>query len=220
MRWLWFLPLAASGATLEPRDIVLAGPGAEQRLVASGCTVSAAHPNLVRIDTNRVIGLAPGLTTLHCGNASVRVEVRNQPTHQLEPRFSPDIISLLTIKGCNGSGCHGSPAGQNGFKLSLFGYDVAADHAAVLPRINLAEPEKSLLLRKPLFDAPHGGGRLLSRDSDEYRTLLAWLRLGAPRSARGARLTSLEIAPREALLHRTPQPLAVIGRLSDGTTRD
>ena len=220
MRWLWFLPLAASGATLEPRDIVLAGPGAEQRLVASGCTVSAAHPNLVRIDTNRVIGLAPGLTTLHCGNASVRVEVRNQPTHQLEPRFSPDIISLLTIKGCNGSGCHGSPAGQNGFKLSLFGYDVAADHAAVLSRINLADPEKSLLLRKPLFDAPHGGGRLLSRDSDEYRTLLAWLRLGAPRSARGARLTSLEIAPREALLNKSPQPLAVIGRLSDGTTRD
>ena len=69
-----------------------------------------------------------------CGieTARIRVKVRNQESTQLEPRFSPDVISIFTTKGCNGSGCHGSPAGQNGFKLSLFGYDVDADHEMIV----------------------------------------------------------------------------------------
>ena len=107
----------------------------------------------------------------------------------------------------------------NGFKLSLFGYDVEADHGMVLKRVNTSDPEKSLLLRKPLFDAPHGGGRLLTRESEEYKTLLAWLKQGAKISSGGARLVRMEIYPREVLL-QGDQPVAVIGRLSDGTTRD
>ena len=59
------------------------------------------------------------------------------------------MISVLSDQGCNSSGCHGSPAGQNGFKLSLFGYDVAADHEMVVRkhegrRVTSLDPEKSL----------------------------------------------------------------------------
>ncbi|MBS1824136.1 MAG: DUF1553 domain-containing protein [Acidobacteria bacterium] len=229
---LWVsLPLSAS---LHPGNIVLAGPGASQQLVVRGnCVLSSTNPAVVSLNpaTNIVTAASPGAATLtaKCGtqSTSVRVEVRNHAPGQLEPRFSPDIISILTIKGCNGSGCHGSPAGQSGFKLSLFGYDVESDHEMVVRkhdgrRVNLENPEQSLLLRKPLFDAPHGGGRLMTKDSEEYKTLLLWLRQGAKIESGGPRLLKLEIYPEEAILNGegATQNVAVIGRLSDGTTRD
>ena len=223
MRWIWLLAVAGMGAAVEPPGIVLAGPGAGQQLVVSGgaCSLVSSNVAVAVVEGRRVVGKAPGVAEVRCGGVPVRVEVRDQTTQHLEPRFSPDVVSILTIKGCNGSGCHGSPAGQNGFKLSLFGYDVEADHAMVLKRANLTDPEKSPLLRKPLFDAPHGGGRLMTRESEEYKTLLAWLRQGAKIDSRGARLVRLEMYPREAVLTGGAlQPIAVIGRLSDGTTRD
>jgi hypothetical protein len=142
-------------------------------------------------------------------------------------RFSPDIISVLTIKGCNSSSCHGSPAGQNGFKLSLYGYDIDADYEMIVKkhdgrRVNLRNPEDSLILEKPSFRAPHGGGRVMPPDSEEYRTLLAWLKQGARLDSGGVRLTRLELFPAEQILvgSGARKQLSVIGRLSDGGTRD
>jgi hypothetical protein len=166
---------------------------------------------------------------MSCGGekASIRVAVRNQASGQPEPRFSPDVMSVLTLKGCNGSGCHGSPAGQSGFKLSLYGSDPETDHEMILRRhggrrVNLQDPGQSLILRKPLFESPHGGGRLMTRDSEEYKTILTWLRQGAKIQSGGARLLSMEIVPAEVVLdgEGSTQPVAVMGRLSDGTTRD
>jgi hypothetical protein len=141
-------------------------------------------------------------------------------------RFSPDVISILTTKGCNGSGCHGSPAGQNGFKLSLFGGNPEADYQMIVNahngrRIDLPDPEQSLLLKKPSFAIPHGGGRVLPVDSEEYKTILAWLRQGAKLQSGAVSLRKLEVYPPDRVLKAgTTQPLIVIGRLSDGTTRD
>ena len=241
----WFQPVAwlalgiaiplCRGADLQPDRIVLPGPGASQQLVASGhgCELKSSDASVVSIDGVRRMAVAgkPGEAEIQakCGDetARIRVKVRNQATIQMEPRFSPDVISILTIKGCNGSGCHGSPAGQNGFKLSLFGYDVESDHEMIVRkhngrRIDLENPEQSLLLRKPLFETPHGGGRLLTRDSEEYKTLLLWLRQGAKLESGGPRLLKLEMYPSEAILdgEGAMQPVSVIGRLSDGTTRD
>ena len=225
-----------AGPQLYPDRMVLPGRGASQQLVVVGkdCVLQSSNSSVVSVDRVKRLAVAakPGTAEVRarCAGgetARVAVEVRNQALSQIEPRFSPDVISILTIKGCNGSGCHGSPAGQNGFKLSLFGYDVEADRDMIVSRhdgrrVNLQDPEQSLFLRKPLFDAPHGGGRLLTRDSEEYKTLLTWLRQGAKLQSGGARLLSLEIAPPEAMLHGEGalQPVAVIGRLSDGTTRD
>src|SRR5262249_1137350 len=37
--------------------------------------------------------------------------------------FNTDVVPVLTKLGCNGGGCHGKTGGQNGFKLSLLGYE-------------------------------------------------------------------------------------------------
>src|SRR5258707_15505643 len=102
--------------------------------------------------------------------------IRRPPRSTLFP-YTTLFRSVFTIKGCNSSGCHGSPAGQNGFKLSLFGYDVSADHDMVVRkhdgrRVDIVDPEKSLLLRKPLFEVPQGGCLLMTRESEYYRTLV------------------------------------------------
>ena len=62
----------------------------------------------------------------------------------------------------------------------------------------------------------------MTRDSEEYKTLLLWLRQGAKLQSGGPRLQKLEIYPQEAVLsgEGATQPVSVIGRLSDGTTRD
>ncbi len=228
------------GAQLLPTDIVLSGPGASQRVVVTGpdCRVTSLNPAVVSVDetSSTATGVRPGKAEIRatCGNretARATISVRNQPASQVGVRFSPDVISVLTIKGCNGSGCHGSPAGQSGFKLSLFGYDVEADHAMIVAkhegrRVDLKDPEQSLLLRKPLFETPHGGGRLMTRESEEYKTLVRWLQQGAKAESGGggARLVSMEIVPGDAVLNLAgatpPQRVAVMGRLSDGTTRD
>lgn len=225
--WALVAVCGAYAAAIEPGLIVLAGPGASQTLVVTGdgCRVSSSNAAVDVVNgvaVARKAGSAEIRARCQDGVASVRVDVRGNAAANLEPRFSPDIISILTIKGCNGSGCHGSPAGQNGFKLSLFGYDVEADHKAITgKRVNPQQPEQSLVLRKPLFEIPHGGGRLMTRESEEYKTLLLWLKQGAKIESGGPRLESMEIYPREAVLDvGAAQTVAVIGRLSDGTTRD
>lgn len=183
-----------------------------------------------RSGVRRVVGHAPGKARLRveCGGQSAESEVSvGQQSGEVQVNFARDVLSILTTKGCNGSACHGSPAGQNGFKLSLYGSDPAADRRMIVEghegrRVNLAEPDKSLVLQKPTFQIAHGGGQMLTPDSDEYQTILRWLAQGAPFSSEGARLDSLEIYPRERVLVGSGQRqrVAVVGRLSDGTTRD
>src|SRR6516162_9675473 len=96
-----------------------------------------------------------------------------------EPRhfnFENDIVPILSRYGCNASGCHGSAEGQNGFKLSVFGSDPAADYAALVKegrgrRVLFAAPEHSLVLLKVSGAVAHGGGIRIRRDSEEFATL-------------------------------------------------
>ena len=44
-------------------------------------------------------------------------------THPKPISFERQITPLLTKAGCNGGACHGKAEGQNGFKLSVFGFD-------------------------------------------------------------------------------------------------
>ncbi|MFN9084756.1 MAG: cell surface protein, partial [Acidobacteriota bacterium] len=140
--------------------------------------------------------------------------------------FERDVLSVLTTKGCNSSGCHGSPAGQSGFKLSLYGADAAADYAMITSaqngrRVDRANPANSLLLRKPSFAVAHGGGHLLTPESDEYRTLLGWLEQGARRSAAGPGIVSIALAPREVIARSGERiRFTVTAKLSDGSTAD
>ena len=67
--------------------------------------------------------------------------------------FVNDIVPIFTKSGCANSNCHGSIRGQNGFKLSLFGYEPELDYQAIVKdqngrRIDLADPAKSLVLEE------------------------------------------------------------------------
>src|SRR5690606_27677142 len=69
------------------------------------------------------------------------------------PDFQRHIGPLLGRLGCNGRACHGSFQGRGGFALSLFGYDFAADHAALTAadaaRVDPEDVAESLILAKP-----------------------------------------------------------------------
>lgn len=129
------------------------------------------------------------------------------------PDFVLDVLPLLQRQGCASAYCHGAATGQAGFKLSLFGSDPAADHAAITRalggrRLDLAEPEQSLLLQKPLRRVAHGGGRRLRDGSPEHILLLAWIAGGAPYQLdAGERLTRLSA-------HRAESRLVVEARFS------
>ncbi|HLQ45805.1 MAG TPA: S-layer protein, partial [Planctomycetaceae bacterium] len=105
---------------------------------------------------------------------------KSRPFH-----FETDVLPILSRFGCNSSGCHGKAEGQNGFKLSIFGFDPQADHVALASegrgrRTNPVMPEKSLLLQKACGDIPHGGGVRIRKSSEEYGTLATWIAAGLP----------------------------------------
>ncbi|GDX96390.1 S-layer protein [Planctomycetia bacterium] len=117
--------------------------------------------------------------------------------------FAGRILPILTRHGCNGGACHGAGggAGQNGFYLSLFGFEPVKDHARITEAargrfLDFAAPDESLLLQKPSGVYPHGGGIRLARDSKDYATLRAWIAAGAPLGdPQRYRLAAIEVEP-------------------------
>ena len=143
------------------------------------------------------------------------------------PRFTLDIVPILSKAGCNSGGCHGALAGKGGFRLSLFGYDPAADHRAITRealgrRIDLADPGASLLLAKPTTAVTHKGGRRIEPDGPDYAIVAAWIAAGCPGPDRDATtLRGIEITPREITLAPDAKaPLTVTATYTDGSRRD
>jgi len=141
--------------------------------------------------------------------------------------FTRDVVPIFTLGGCAGAACHGSIRGQNGFKLSLFGYEPELDYAAITGgdghRVNRADPAKSLILQKPTMQVAHGGGARFSPDSLEYRTILEWIGQGAPLDAPGSpRISTLTVTPQEHLFAApgAAVQLRATAAYTDGTTRD
>ncbi len=142
--------------------------------------------------------------------------------------FVNDIVPIFTKAGCANSNCHGSIRGQAGFKLSLFGYEPDLDYDAITKqengrRINRAEPEKSLILLKPTFSIPHGGGERFKVGSLEYEAILDWIREGATYDSAGSpRLKTLTVTPEEITLIGigTTHQLKATGTYTDGSAED
>jgi hypothetical protein len=155
--------------------------------------------------------------------------------------FARDAAPVLSKLGCNSGGCHGKGIGQNGFKLSLFAFDPAFDHAAIVHesrgrRVSAASPEDSLLLRKATAAVAHGGGARTQPGSAEYETLRLWIAAGAPwidgKEGTSATETAsaLSALPEEVELKVFParrtfdgpgvQRLRVVVRYADGSERD
>lgn len=141
--------------------------------------------------------------------------------------FTLDVAPVLSKSGCNAAACHASQYGKGGFKLSVFGFAPDEDYRAIVRewrgrRVDLLEPEMSLILLKPTMAVPHGGNRRLSVGSVEYDTLRAWIAAGcsAP-TGKEPKVIAMRVEPpsrvgRVGLV----QQLRVIADYADGTSRD
>lgn len=152
-----------------------------------------------------------------------RVLVANEPAID----FERDIQPILTRFGCNSGPCHGKQRGQNGFQLSLLGFDSDFDHNALTKdsrgrRISLTRPDSSLLLTKPSGRDPHGGGVRLPINRPEYQLLKRWIQAGAPRAIPGTPgLSHVTIEPTaKVMAFGEQQPLRVTAHYDDSSTRD
>lgn len=145
-----------------------------------------------------------------------------------ETKFATDVMAVLSKAGCNMGVCHGNQNGKGGFKLSLRGQDPAFDFLALSReqlgrRVDLLQPERSLILQKPTAQVAHQGGRRFGPDSAEYRILHDWVAAGMPAAPPGApQLERIEVTPPEAVLVAPADrvQLKVIAAFSDGARRD
>ena len=143
-----------------------------------------------------------------------------------EVSFTRDVMPVLSKAGCNGGGCHGNQNGKGGFKLSLWGENPTLDHKNILSsekRANPSNPEVSKLLRKPTLLEKHEGDKRFDLESEEYRILHDWLRLGAKNDIDSApQLESIRIVPSSVLLSAPNKKinLQVKAKFSNGEEKD
>ncbi len=225
-----------------PDEIQLGGKNCQQQLL-----VTAELEDGVELDVTRSCKIRVGgeiaslqgtvLTAVRDGRNQLTVEYANQQIaiplqvtgYDAYPAvdFVGDVMPLLTKYNCNGGGCHGKQGGQNGFQLSVFGFDPAADHAAITRqsrgrRLSPAAPIQSLFLRKATGLQAHGGGQRIDTHSLDARLLTEWIDQGAvfdlPNSPS---LTRINVVPVERILGvSTGQQLLVTAHYSDGTSKD
>ena len=141
--------------------------------------------------------------------------------------FELDVMPVLSAAGCNAGACHGKARGQNGFALSLLGFDSQFDYSSIVEeahgrRVFPAAPENSLLLKKASLRLPHGGGERLKVGSPEYETIRRWIAEGMPQAQLGAaQLARIAIEPAEHVMPASSsEQLRVLAHYSDGSVRD
>lgn len=164
------------------------------------------------------------------GGQSVTLEVISEGQTDPDPiRFRSETAAVLTKQGCNAGSCHGSPRGKGGFSLSLFAFDPELDKKNLVRsgfnrRTNIYEPEQSLILRKPLLQVPHVGGKKLRPTDVAYETLYNWILEGAKDDPDGTpECIGIEVHPNTEQILRAPaiqQQLLVLAHFDDGTSRD
>ncbi len=204
-------------------------PNGIHRDVTADAQFTVADPALAKVDGGTVYPLADGNTTLKIQwkGKSAELPVRVEQAKTDAPvSFRLDVMPVFMKAECNR--CHGAARGQDGFRLSLWGFDPDGDHYRLTRemagrRINLALPEESMILTKSDGAAPHTGGKLFEKDSELAKTLLRWLEARAPNdTADVAKVTGVEILPKQLLLESPGQRFktTVRAHYSDGSDRD
>jgi hypothetical protein len=222
-----------------------------QARMADGRTIDVTGQASVRVSDATLAAIEKSgdqsgrlvLRPLSDGDGSIQVshagQERSIPLRVVSATSNPplsfrlDVMPVFARAGCNMGSCHGAARGKDGFRLSLFGFDPAGDYHRItreLPgrRIDLGNPQASLLLLKSTGSVPHTGGKRFAADSDLAARIEQWIAAGAPDDpgpdpAQGVpSLRSLDLYPPAALLESsgTPQPLVAVARFSDGTDRD
>ena len=190
-----------------------------------------ADPKVVKVTASgRVIPVGNGATAISVsyGDKKVSVPVTAEACDvNLPINFGNQIVPIFTKLGCNGGGCHGKASGQNGFKLSLLGFEPDTDYNALVKegrgrRLFPAAPDSSLLLLKASGGMPHGGGKRMEVGSDEYKLLRRWIAAGTPfGQPTDPVVTKITVYPEHRILSRqNKQQFAVYAHYSDGVVED
>ncbi|MGK0186376.1 MAG: hypothetical protein ACI9R3_002159 [Verrucomicrobiales bacterium] len=240
--------LAIFAGGIDGNGTVLRGPDASQQLVVSAnlkgsdkpidythqVTFSTAPEGIVQIAENgEVTPVSNGEVVVTArtisGNiisAQTKLKVAQIET-PLPVNFPNEIVPLFTKFGCNGGGCHGKSGGQNGFRLSLLGFEPTEDYEWLVKesrgrRIFPASPEHSLLLLKGAGVLPHGGGEKFTVGSPEYQAIVRWIEQGTRYGEKSDPVVErIEVFPKQRVLFpEAMQQLAVTAFYSDGSTRD
>ena len=237
--------LLANERRLEvlPESVELRGSAARQQILVTeylgdaavgsldeGVAIGSLNPEIARVENGVIVPVSNGQTrivAIHEGRgASIEVTVRDVEKPSARS-FRHHVQSVLAKGSCNSGSCHGAVAGQNGFRLSLRGYDSEGDYleiarAARGRRIVPSDPGRSLLLLKPTGVLPHKGGTRFDTNSIEYRVLSEWIARGAPPPREDdIRIERIEVLPSASVLAKgETQRLIVRAWFDDGHSED
>ncbi len=180
--------------------------------------------------TGRVSPLANGTTVLVVDYLGKTAKVPVSAMHvgeNLPINFPNQVVPVFTKLGCNSGGCHGKLAGQNGFRLSLLGFEPELDYLTLVKesrgrRLMPSAPDQSLFLLKGTGQVPHGGGRKLEPASDEYKVIRRWVAAGMPYGTeKDPVVAKISVFPEHRIMQRqSKQQFAVYAHYSDGTVED
>ena len=224
---------------ITPAEISLKGNFAQTQVLVSNSTAEDLTSLATYVSSNDAIvtvSSAGRLIPRGDGTAEISITVngvvRKFPVTVTgvvpEPAvsFLDQVRPAINKAGCSMAACHAAQFGKGGFKLSVFGFDPAADHFAMTKdnqgrRLNPLTPDDSLLLRKPTMGIPHLGGRRLDIKSRDYELLAAWIKAGAPGPTAERTISRLVVTPAQ----RGGEPglkqqLRVEAVYADGEVRD
>jgi hypothetical protein len=230
---------------VQPETVVLTGPRDRQQIVVTGsyadgsvrdltpfCEIELDAPDMVQAeDGGFLIPEKNGATALgvKAGGQTARVPVTVKGLDKPQPvSFRHEFIAALNVGGCNQGACHGTPSGKNGFRLSLRGYDPAADYLQLTRdvlgrRTDRLDPSASLILQKALGRVPHEGGLRFQPASIPAHIFKSWLAEGLHDDpADLSSLQGIDVLPGSRVLGEPArwQQLAVRARFTDGSVRD
>jgi hypothetical protein len=157
----------------------------------------------------------------------VAVHAEEAPSVPPKVDFERHVMGLLSKMGCNAGSCHGSFQGKNGFRLSLFGYEPRLDHASLTRdnfgrRIDVVDPDNSLLLLKATGAIAHEGRARFGKTSWAYGIVRDWIARGAAWAPGSGRVEKLTITAGDFTLIEVGKTLQlkVIATFADGSTEE
>ncbi|HVY70774.1 MAG TPA: DUF1549 domain-containing protein [Verrucomicrobiae bacterium] len=226
----WSLHLR--GADARQQLLVTAEAGAGPRDFTREVEYTTSPAGIVQVSAAGVVTpLSDGETTLTAKSKdglTAQIPVKVEDARGVLPvNFPNQIVPIFTKAGCNGGGCHGKASGQNGFRLSLLGFEPAEDYEHLVKeargrRLFPAAPDHSLLLLKASGSLPHGGGKRLEAGSTDYQLLVRWIKQGMPYGQTNApTIARIEVFPSERVMPlQGEQQLTVTAYYSDGSSED
>jgi hypothetical protein len=235
---------APTAVAIEPGDVVLRGHRASAQLIVGATYAdgslrdltralewSSASPEVATVSaTGMVTPRGDGLAVVTARRGSVEASTTVRVEGMTGPSpvsFRNDVVQAVSQAGCNSGACHGTPTGKGGLKLSLRGYLPDEDFVVLSRelggrRINTLDADASVILRKPLGEAPHEGGIRLKHGTKGFEYIRDWIAEGAHDDPNVVAPVKLEALPGSRILNAPAKTQQVVVQLTmaDGVKKD